>query len=220
MNLLIVIPRKLRNIYYFRISWWKRSSENQLNCQHHGEILLVDRNEERHPSEYKHLQIMSSILPNKVYTQPMHLEIPQVPFVSCAKDSIGQLPTTSKGNRFTLTCICLLTSYLITVPLTLKMADSVSMVYITEILPKTSCSKFILQDNGTKFKSKQIMSILCTKWIYSNPYYPRGNSRMENIHNFLKRTMTKFIHGSQLKWDDALPLVTYCYNIASSVDDL
>ena len=32
--------------------------------------------------------------------------------------------------------------------------------------------------------------------------------------------MAKFMHGSQLKWDDALPLVIYCYNIALSVDDL
>ena len=42
-------------------------------------------------------------LPNKVYTQPMHLEIPQVLFAGCGMDSIGQLPTTSKGNRFALT---------------------------------------------------------------------------------------------------------------------
>ena len=28
------------------------------------------------------------------------------------------------------------------------------------------------------------------------------------------------MHGSQLKWNDALPLATYCYNIAPSVDDL
>ena len=26
--------------------------------------------------------------------------------------------------------------------------------------------------------------------------------------------------GSKLKWDDALPLATYCYNIVPSVDDL
>ena len=84
----------------------------------------------------------------------MHLEIRQVPFASYAMDSIVQLPTTSKGNRFNLTFICLLTSYLITVPLKTKTADKVSMVYIKEILPETSCSKFILQDNETKFKKE------------------------------------------------------------------
>ena len=28
------------------------------------------------------------------------------------------------------------------------------------------------------------------------------------------------MHGSQLKWHDALPLAIYCYNIAPSVDEL
>ena len=32
--------------------------------------------------------------------------------------------------------------------------------------------------------------------------------------------MAKFMDGSQLEWDDALPLATYCYSIAPSVDDL
>ena len=108
---------------------------------------------------------MSSFLPNKVYTQPMHVEIPQVMFAGCTMDSIGQLPTTSKGNRFALTFICLLTSYLITVPLKTKTADEVSMAYIKEILPKTSCSKFILQDNGTEFKNEQLRSIVGTLGI-------------------------------------------------------
>ena len=86
----------------------------------------------------------------------MHLEIPKVPFTGCAMDYVGPLPATSKGNSNALTFICLLTSYLITVPLKSKMADEVSMAYIKEILPKTSCSKFILQDNGTKFKDEQL----------------------------------------------------------------
>ena len=30
----------------------------------------------------------------------------------------------------------------------------------------------------------------------------------------------KFTYDSQLVWDDALPLATYCYNITPSVDDL
>ena len=83
--------------------------------------------------------------------QPRHLEILQETFTSCAMDSIRQLSTASKRNRYALTFICLLTSYLITVPLKTKTADEVSMVHIREILPKTSCSKFILQDNVTEF---------------------------------------------------------------------
>ena len=153
----------------------------------------------------------------------MHLEIPQVLFAGCAMDCIGPLPASSKGHRHALTFICLLTTYLITVALKTKTADEVSMAYIKEVLPKTLCPKFILQDNGTKFKSEQLMSVFNTlsiKCIYSNLYYPKGNSRIENVHNFLKCTIAKFTYGSQQECDDALPLATYCYNITPLVDDL
>ena len=157
---------------------------------------------------------------NRVYMQLMHLEIPQVPFTSCATDCTGPLPASSKGHRYTLTFIFLLTSYLITLPLKTKTADEVSMAYIKEILPKTSCPKFILQDNGTELKNEQLMTVfdsLGIKWIYSNPYSQRGNSRVEN---FLKWTIVKFTHGSQLEWDNALPLATYCFNTDPSVNEL
>ena len=91
------------------------------------------------------------------------------------------------------------------------------------MLPKTSCSKFILQDYGTEFKNEQLISVfdnLGIKWVYSNPYYSRGNSRIEIMHNFIQQTIATFMHGSELKWDDALPLATYCYNIMPSLDDL
>ena len=73
----------------------------------------------------------------------MHLEIPQVPFAGCAVDTIGLLPMTSKGSKNALTFMCLLTSYLISVPLKLKTAEEVTMAYVKHILPTTSCSTFI-----------------------------------------------------------------------------
>ena len=76
------------------------------------------------------------------------------------------------------------------------------MAYMKEIIPKTSCPKFILQDNGTDLRNEQLMSVfdsLGIKHIYSNPYYPKGNGRIENVHNFLKHTMPKFTYDSQLE---------------------
>ena len=180
----------------------------------------MGRDVHQHISNY---QLCIQFLPHWLYMQSMHSEIPKVPFTGCAMDCIGPLPAISKGNWHTLTFICLLTLYLIIVSLKSKMADEISMAYIKEILPKNSYSRFILQDNGTEFKNDQLMSVFNTlgfKHIYCNPYYPQGNGRIQNDHNFLKCTNAKFIYGSQLKWDDALPLATYCYNIAPLVDDL
>ena len=93
-------------------------------------------------------------------------------------------------------------SYLIKVPMKMKMADEVSKAYIKKIFPETFCPKFVLQENGTEFKNEHLMSVfnlLGIKHIYSNPYYPRGNSRIENVNNFLKCTILKFTYGSQLE---------------------
>ena len=70
-----------------------------------------------------------------------------------------------------------------------------------EVLPKMLCSKFILKDNGTEFKNEQLMFVfdsLGIKCIYSNPYHPKGNSRIENVYIFLKHTIVKFNYDSQL----------------------
>ena len=153
----------------------------------------------------------------------MHLEIPQVPFAECAMDCIGPLPTSSMGQQYALIFICLLTSYLVTVPLRTKSADEVSMLYMKEILSKTSYPKFMLWDNGTEFKNEQLMSVFDSvgiKFIFSNPYFPKGNGRIDNMHNFLKQSIAKFRYGSQLEWDDVLPLANYCFKIAPSVNDL
>ena len=36
------------------------------------------------------------------------------------------------------------------------------------------------------------------------------------MHNFLKRTLTKFLNNSDLEWDEFLPFTCYCYNIFPS----
>ena len=153
----------------------------------------------------------------------MHLEIPHIPFAGCTLDTIGLLPTMSKGQKYALTFMCLLTSYLITVPLKSKTAEEVTMAYIKHILPTTSCSTFIFQDNGTEFKNSQLVATFKSsgiKPIYTNLYRPQVNSRLEKAHNFLKHTTSKFLYSSTLEWDDILPIAAYIYNTAPTVNDL
>ena len=104
-----------------------------------------------------------------------------------------------------------------------KTAEEVTMAYIKHILLTTSCSTFILQDNSTDFKNSQLIATfksLGIKPIYSNPYRPQGNSRLENAYNFLKHTISKFLHSSTLEWDDILPIAAYIYSIAPTVNNL
>ena len=52
-----------------------------------------------------------------------------------------------------------------------------------------------LSDNSSELKSSQMNTVLQQlgiKHIFSNPYRPQGNSHIENVHNFLKRTLSNF----------------------------
>ena len=68
----------------------------------------------------------------------------------------------------------------------------------------------------TEFKNKVLNKVcdqLGIKWLFSNPFHPQGNAKVENIHNFLKITLINILYKSKLKWDKLLPFTFYCYNI-------
>ena len=85
---------------------------------------------------------------------------------------------------------------------------------------QTVYSKFggsikILSDNGTEFKNElftQIAKELGVEYkIYTPPYHPQSNGRIEGFHNFLKACLSKHV-SSRLEWDDVVPLACAAYN--------
>ena len=87
----------------------------------------------------------SKNLPNTSCHPQLHLEIPKVPFTCIAIDTIGKLPTTSSGNRYALTCIDLLTSYVIAMPMPDKTATSVVEAICQVYCPEQELLWFVFQ---------------------------------------------------------------------------
>ena len=48
-----------------------------------------------------------------------------------------------------------------------------------------------------------VLKQLDIKCIFSNPYRPQGISRIENVHNFLKRML--FLSSADAEWYKILP---------------
>ena len=140
-------------------------------------------------SHFRTCKLWVQFLLNRIRTIPLHLGIAKIPFYTICLDTIGRLPTMSKGNCYALTSMDFLKSYLITVPMKSKSADEVTMAYLKKILPISSCSVYILQDNGAEFRNKQLVDIfksLGIKPIYSSPYYPCSNGKLKNSHNCIQ----------------------------------
>ena len=99
-------------------------------------------------------------LPNTAHHPQLHLEIPKVPLACITIHTIGKLPTTTSGNKYALTCIDLLTSYIIAVPMPNKTAESVVEAYFSGILSRTGVTMVCLSDNGSELKNNQMNTVL------------------------------------------------------------
>ena len=56
------------------------------------------------------------------------------------------------------------------------------------------CLRYILSDNGAEFKNNlmdQVMKQLGIEWIFSAPYHPQRNGKLEVFHKYLKPTLKK-----------------------------
>ena len=66
------------------------------------------------------------------------------------------------------------------------------------------CSYFILSDNGTDFKN-QLMDTVLQKLgidnIFSTPYHPQSNGKLEVFHKYLEATLKKLCKKDPNNWD-------------------
>ena len=146
----------------------------------------------------------------------LHFDVATFPMQFISMDLIGEFhPPTSKKHRYALTVICMLTGYVLCVPLKTKTSEEVIQAYIDHIYAKFGGSLKILSDNGTEFKNKlfeQIVKELGVEYkLYSPPYHPASNGHIEGFHAFLKACIAKHV-APQLEWDALIPLASAVYN--------
>ena len=131
-------------------------------------------------------------------------------------DLIGEFHSpSSEGNRYALTAVCMLTCYTFCIPIKNRTAEEIVTAWRNHIAFLFGVCRKLLMDNGTEFKndlfSRVAEQLGVEIKIYSPPYRPQSNGRIEGFHKFLKSCLAK--HISRYKeWDDVVPLSTASYN--------
>ena len=141
---------------------------------------------------------------------------PEGPMQFICMDIVGPIsPISSKGNRFCLTVINMLTGYTMAVAILNKSAETIVKTYMDHVYSIFGGSSQMLMDNGSEFKNDvfdEVCDKLGIKRVYSPVYTPQSNGKLEGFHQFLKACISKHIHGNQLEWDEIVPLATAAYN--------
>ena len=131
-------------------------------------------------------------------------------------DLVGpiHLPS-SRGNKYVLTVIDMLTGFTIAVPIKNKNVEMICDAYRNHVYCTFGGSSRILTDNGSEFKNKDMQEVCQTlglKHIFSPVYTPQSNGRLEGWHRFFKACIAKHIRGGGVEWDELVPLVVSTYN--------
>ena len=141
----------------------------------------------------------------KVQQYPLQMmEIPDRPINKIAIDLVTDCKTSTSGNKHILTIIDHLTVWPEAFPIPNKSADTIVATLINHHLPVHMCPRYILSDNGTEFKNilmDQVLQQLGIDRIFSAPYHPQSNSKLEAFHKYLKPTLKKCCEKDPANWD-------------------
>ena len=142
--------------------------------------------------------------------------VPGAPMDFISMDLVGEFhPPSAKGNKYALTVICMLTGWTWCIPIPDKTAPVVINAYLKHVHHVFGPSRKILSDNGTEFSNKLFETVAkelgVEHKIYSPPYHPQSNGRIEGFHSFLKACLAKHI-SKDIEWDEVCSLATAAYN--------
>ena len=131
-------------------------------------------------------------------------------------DLIGEFhPPSSKGNRYALTAVCMLTGYMFCIPIKNTSAEEIVTVWRNHIAFSFGIHRKLLMDNGTESKndlfSRVAKELGVERKIYSPPYRPQSKRHIEGFHKFLKSCTGKHISRHR-EWDNMTPIATGSYN--------
>ena len=143
-------------------------------------------------------------------------DIPDRPFDKIAIDLVTDCNTSTSGKKHILTIIDHLTGWPKAFPIPDETAYTIVATFINEYLPVHMCPRYILSDNGTEFKNSlmdQVLQQLGIDRIFSAPYHPQSNSKLEVFHKYLKPNLKKLCEKDPANWDKYLNQVLTSYRI-------
>ena len=116
------------------------------------------------------------------------------PFDKIVIDLVTECEASTSGSKYILTIIHQLTGWPEDFPVPDKSADTIVSTFIHHYHPVHMYPRYTLLDNGTEFKNQlmnQVLQQLGINHIFSAPYHPQSNGKLEIFHKYLKPTLKK-----------------------------
>ena len=142
------------------------------------------------------------------------LPVMKEPFEQIARDIVGPLPHSKRGNWYILVVCDYMMMYPEAIPFCSIDADTVSE-HLMQLLSRVGIPREILSDQGINFMSqllKKLYNLLNISQIWTSPYHPHTDGSVERFNRTLKAMLRKLVRNEGKDWDSLLPyfLLAYC----------
>ncbi|MEO1519070.1 MAG: DDE-type integrase/transposase/recombinase [Bacteroidota bacterium] len=122
-------------------------------------------------------------------------------------DFVGQLPTTTEGNKWILVAVESLSRWVVARATPDATAATVAKFLYNDIVTSYGCPTEIISDRGSAFVSRtlqEFVKLLPVHARFSTPYHPRTNGVVERMNGELGKILSKTIQGAVRHWDKFL----------------
>ena len=100
-----------------------------------------------------------------------------------------------------------------------KSALTVASLLLTDFIPRHSCPKLIISDQGTEFCNALVDSLtteLNINRIRTSPYQPQSNGKTERFNRVMNDIISKYVSPGQRDWDEYLSTALMAYRMSSN----
>ncbi|KMQ83046.1 reverse ribonuclease integrase, partial [Lasius niger] len=138
------------------------------------------------------------------------------PWQQVSIDLVGPLPRSNRGHTWLLTLQDRFTKWIEVAPLRKATAANVTRALTDRLVYRHGCPQWLISDNGTQLKSKQLENLLTTFGIQHRvtpPYTPQCNP-VERANRTFKTMVAQYVGKNQKTWDEHITALQYAYNTA------
>ena len=156
----------------------------------------------------------------KVQAYPLQMmEIPDRPFDKIAIDLVTECESSNSGNKHILTIIDHFTGWPEAFLIPDKSVDTIVPPSLANIFQST-CAPGTSYLTMAEFKNSlmdQELKELGIERIFSAPYHPQSNGKLEVFHKYLKPTLKKLCEKHPSNWDKYINQVLASYRVSHNL---
>ena len=133
-----------------------------------------------------------------------------MPMERIAMDILGELPLTSKGNKYILVVSDYFTKWVDAFAMPNMEARIVAEFVIQEVVTRFGVTYNIHSEQGRQFEGKvftEMCKLLHVKKTRTTPYHPQSDGMVERYNKTLLSMLRTLVDDNQRNWDELLPYV-------------